>query len=172
MSNPEDSAAFDQHAYRRALGGFGTGVALVAADDRDGRSHGLVINSLTSVSLHPPIMLWCLANASNAFPVFTDCVAFSVNILRSGDEAVAKQFSRKGDRILPPEQICRMETGAPVLCAAVASLDCRMRLRQPMGDHEVIYGDVVAYRAEHGVDALGFFRGQYVTLKSGEPGAS
>jgi len=41
-----------------------------------------------------------------------------------------------------------------------------------MGDHEVIYGDVVAYRAEHGVDALGFFRGQYVTLKSGEPGAS
>ena len=63
-----------------------------------------------------------------------------------------------------------METGAPVLAAAVASLDCRMRLRQPMGDHEVIYGDVVAYRADPGVDALGFFRGQYVTLKSGDAG--
>ena len=39
---------------------------------------------------------------------------------------------------------------------------------RPMGDHEVIYGDVVAYRGDPGVDALGFFRGKFVTLKSGE----
>lgn len=161
-------SGFDSLAYRRALGGFGTGVALVAAHDDQGRAHGLIINSLTSVSLDPPIMLWCLSNSSAAFDVFTNCSAFSLNILRSGDESVAKQFSRRGDRIIPPSQICTMETGAPVLSAAVASLDCRMRLRQPMGDHEVIYGDVVAYRGDHGVDALGFFRGQYVTLKSGE----
>jgi flavin reductase (DIM6/NTAB) family NADH-FMN oxidoreductase RutF len=167
MTEDSASSAFDSHAYRRALGGFGTGVALVAAHDSDGRAHGLIVNSLTSVSLHPPIMLWCLANACAAFNVFTDAPAFSMNILRSGDEAVAHQFSRRGDRIIPPDQICTMETGAPVLTAAVASLDCRMRLRQPMGDHEVIYGDVVAYRADPGVDALGFFRGQYVTLKSG-----
>jgi flavin reductase (DIM6/NTAB) family NADH-FMN oxidoreductase RutF len=167
MTEDSASSAFDSLAYRRALGGFGTGVALVAAHDRDGRAHGLIVNSLTSVSLHPPIMLWCLANGCAAFDVFTSASTFSVNILRSGDEAVAHQFSRRGDRIIPPDQICTMETGAPVLAAAVASLDCRLHLRQPMGDHEVIYGDVVAYRADPGVDALGFFRGQYVTLKSG-----
>jgi flavin reductase (DIM6/NTAB) family NADH-FMN oxidoreductase RutF len=167
MTDDSDSSAFDAHAYRRALGGFGTGVALVAAYDRHGRAHGIIVNSLTSVSLHPPIMLWCLANSRAAFDVFTNAPAFSMNILRSGDEAVAHRFSRSGDRILTPEQVCTMETGAPVLAAAVASLDCRLRLRQPMGDHEVIYGDVVAYRGDPGVDALGFFRGQYVTLKSG-----
>lgn len=172
MSDRLEIEVFDQLAYRRALGGFGTGVALVAADDAEGRSHGLIINSLTSVSLDPPIMLWCLANASAAFEVFTNCSAFSLNILRSGDEAVVQRFSRKGDRILTPDQICRMETGAPVLAAAVASLDCRMRLRQPMGDHEVIYGDVAAYRVDVEVDALGFFRGRYVTLKSSEPDIS
>jgi flavin reductase (DIM6/NTAB) family NADH-FMN oxidoreductase RutF len=165
--NEDPLEGFDSLAYRRALGGFGTGVALVAADDDQGRSHGMIINSLTSVSLHPPIVLWCLANASNAFHVFTKCPSFSLNILRSADEGVAQKFSRRGDRILAPDQICRMETGAPVLAAAIASLDCRIRLRQPMGDHEVIYGDVAAYRAEIG-DALGFFRGQYVTLKAGE----
>jgi flavin-dependent trigonelline monooxygenase, reductase component len=163
-----EGSGFDSLAYRRALGGFGTGVALVAAYDSQGRAHGLIVNSLTSVSLNPPIMLWCLANGSAAFHVFTDCPAFSLNILRSGDQGVARQFSRRGDRIIPPGQICTMETGAPVLAAAVASLDCRMRLRQPMGDHEVIYGDVIAYRGDPGVDALGFFRGQYVTLKAGE----
>ena len=164
--NPE---SFDSMAYRRALGGFGTGVALVAAYDAQGQAHGMIINSLTSVSLNPPIMLWCLANSSNAFGVFTNAAAFSLNILRSDDHEVAQRFSKKGDRIIPPDQVCTMDTGAPVLKAAVASLDCRIRLRQPMGDHEVIYGDVVAYRGDHGVDALGFFRGKYVTLKSGTP---
>lgn len=165
MTEPDNPSQFDPKAYRSALGGFGTGVALVAAHDANGQAHGLIINSLTSVSLDPPIMLWCLANTSNAFSVFTNAPAFSLNILRSDDHDVAHRFSRRGDRIIPPEQICTMETGAPVLAEAVASLDCRMRLRQPMGDHEVIYGDVVAYRADAGVDALGFFRGRFVTLK-------
>lgn len=100
-------------------------------------------------------MLWCLANTSNAFRVFTQCEAFSLNILRSDDHDVAQRFSCRGDRIIPPEQVCTMDTGAPVLTEALASLDCRMRLRQPMGDHEVIYGDVISYRAQHGADALG-----------------
>ena len=143
-------------------------MALVAARDEAGNAHGMIINSLTSVSLHPPIVLWCLANSSAAFKVFTEAPAFSLNILRSDDAEVAQRFSRKGDRVIPPEQICTMESGAPVLTAAVASLDCRLRLRQPMGDHEVIYGDVVAYRADPGVDALGFFRGRFVTLRSGD----
>jgi len=172
MSEPETPSSFDPKAYRSALGGFGTGVALVAAHDAEGRAHGMIINSLTSVSLDPPIMLWCLANSSNAFGVFTNCPAFSINILRSDDHGVAHRFSRRGDRIIPSEQVCTMETGAPVLAEAVASLDCRMRLRQPMGDHEVIYGDVVAYRADPGVDALGFFRGRFVTLSLGEQGDS
>jgi flavin reductase (DIM6/NTAB) family NADH-FMN oxidoreductase RutF len=170
MANEADnSGAFDPLAFRRALGGYGTGVALVAAHDAEGQAHGMIINSLTSVSLNPPIMLWCLGNSSNAFPVFTNAAAFSLNILRSDDHEVAQRFSRKGDRIIPPDQVCTMETGAPVLKAAVASLDCRTRLRQPMGDHEVIYGDVVTYRVDHGVDALGFFRGRFMTLKSDKP---
>ena len=82
---------FDPKAYRSALGGFGTGVALVAARDAEGRAHGMIINSLTSVSLHPPIMLWCLANTSNAFQVFTQCEAFSLNILRSDDHDIAQR---------------------------------------------------------------------------------
>ena len=166
MSGADIPSDFDARAYRSALGGFGTGVALVAARDAAGNAHGMIINSLTSVSLHPPIMLWCLAHSSAAFGVYTEATAFSLNILRSDDAEVAQRFSRPGDRIIPADQVTTMETGAPVLVAAVASLDCRMRLRQPMGDHEVIYGDVLAYRADAGVDALGFFRGRFVTLKS------
>jgi flavin reductase (DIM6/NTAB) family NADH-FMN oxidoreductase RutF len=164
MAENGAEAGFDDRAYRRALGGFGTGVALVAAEDGEGLVHGLIINSLTSVSLHPPIILWCLVDTCQAFSVFTDCPAFSINILGHDDQALAHQFSRRGDRIIPPDQLVRMETGAPVLAAAVASLDCRVRKHERVGDHEVIYGDVAAYRAAREGDALGYFRGRYVKL--------
>ncbi len=131
MNEPDAPSGFDPRDYRRALGGFGTGVALVAAHDANGRAHGMIINSMTSVSLHPPIMLWCLANASAVFNIYTQATAFSLNILRSDDEEVAQSFSRKGDRIIPPEHVSTMETGAPVLNSALVSLDCRMRLGSP-----------------------------------------
>jgi flavin reductase (DIM6/NTAB) family NADH-FMN oxidoreductase RutF len=155
---------FDPAAYRRALGGFGTGVALVAAHDAEGRAHGLIINSLTSVSLHPPVMLWCLGDQCAAFSVFTGCTAFTLNILGAEDEPLARQFSRRGDRIIPPEQIMTMETGAPALAAALSSIDCRMRSHQSVGDHEVIFGDVAAYRTSAADEALGYFQGRYVRL--------
>ncbi len=168
MTDIGADAGFDELAYRRALGGFGTGVALVAAEDDAGRAHGLIINSLASVSLHPPIVLWCLGTSCAAFRVFTDCPSFSINILGAEDEALARQFSRRGDRIIPPDQLVRMETGAPVLAAGVASLDCRVRTHDRVGDHEVIYGDVAAYRAAPAGDALGYFRGRYVKLSLGD----
>ncbi len=159
---------FDPMAYRRALGGFGTGVALVAAHDSEGRAHGLIINSLTSVSLHPPVMLWCLGTQCAAFDVFTTCASFTLNILGAGDEPLARQFSRRGDRIIPPDQIVIMETGAPALAAALSSIDCRMRSHQLVGDHEVIFGDVAAYRTSEAAEALGYFQGRYVRLSHGD----
>ena len=155
---------FDPMAYRRALGGFGTGVALVAAFDGQGRAHGLIINSLTSVSLHPPVMLWCLGVQCAAFDVFTGCSAFTLNILGAEDEPLARQFSRRGDRIIQPDQVVTLETGAPALAAAVSTIDCRMRSHQLVGDHEVIFGDVAAFRTSPAAEALGYFQGRYVRL--------
>lgn len=167
MPDIPDAEEFDLLDYRRALGGFGTGVALVAARDADGRAHGLIINSFTSVSLKPPVVLWCLNDSCAAFEVFAHSEAFTVNILDSRGEDLARQFSRRGDRIIPEGQIRSMSTGAPAIADAVTSLDCRMRQRLRVGDHEVIFGDVAAYSAEPEGDALGYFRGRFVRLSAG-----
>lgn len=164
MSQRAPDNAFDSTAYRRTLGGFGTGVALAAAFDRQGRAHGLIVNSLTSVSLDPPIVLWCLASGSSALDVYTKCDAFSLNILAADFEDHVAQFSARGDRIIPDDLIETLSTGAPVLSGAVAVLDCQMRSRQQEGDHEVIFGDVAAFRSAPESDALGFFRGRFFTL--------
>lgn len=156
----------DPIAYRRALGVFGTGVALVAARDGQGRAHGLIINSLASVSLAPPIVLWCIAETSAVFDVYTQCPVFSINILGHGEEELCRQFSRPGDRIVPEDLLETFATGAPVLRRAAANLDCRLMRHEPVGDHEVIYAEVAAFRADPHIDALGFFRGRYVTLSA------
>ena len=170
MSPGAADNAFNSTAYRQTLGGFGTGVALAAAFDRQGRAHGLIVNSLTSVSLDPPIVLWCLASASSAFEVYTQCDAFSLNILGVDFEDHVPRFSARGDRIIPDELIETLSTGAPVLTGAVAVLDCTLRSRQQEGDHEVIFGDVAAFRSAPEADALGFFRGRFFTLTGEEEG--
>ena len=166
MSSDAINTTFDSTTYRKTLGGFGTGVALAAAYDTSGRAHGMIINSLTSVSLDPPIVLWCLAGASGAYDVYTKCDAFSLNILGIDFEDHIARFSARGDRIIPEEFVDQLTTGAPILKGAVVNLDCTLRSRQTMGDHEVIFGDVVAYRSAPDLDALGFFRGKYFTLAS------
>lgn len=168
MTQTAPDTAFNSTAYRKTLGGFGTGVALAAAYDKDGRAHGLIVNSLTSVSLDPPIVLWCLASASSAFEVYTQCDAFSLNILGADFEDHVPRFSARGDRIIPDALIETLSTGAPVLSDAVAVLDCKLRSRQQEGDHEVIFGDVAAFRSSPEADALGFFRGRFVTLTAGQ----
>ncbi len=170
MPSDAPDNAFNSTAYRKTLGGFGTGVALAAAYDAKGRAHGMIINSLTSVSLDPPIVLWCLATTSSAFPIYTGCKAFSLNILAADFEDHLPRFVASGDRIIPDELVETLATGAPVLSGAVAVLDCHMRSRQCEGDHEVIFGDVAAFRSAPESDALGFFRGRYFTLTADEGG--
>ena len=168
MPSDAPDNAFNSAAYRKTLGGFGTGVALAAAYDSQGRAHGMIVNSLTSVSLDPPIVLWCLASSSSAFGIYTNCSAFSLNILAADFEDHVPRFAASGDRIIPDDLVETMTTGAPVLAGAVAVLDCRLRSRQSEGDHEVIFGDVAAYRSAPQADALGFFRGRFVTLIADE----
>ena len=168
MPSDVSDNAFNSTAYRKTLGGFGTGVALAAAYDSQGRAHGMIVNSLTSVSLDPPIVLWCLASSSSAFEVYTSCAAFSLNILAADFEDHIPRFAASGDRIIPDDLVETLTTGAPVLAGAVSVLDCRLRSRQCEGDHEVIFGDVAAYRSVPESDALGFFRGRYFTLTADE----
>ncbi|MEM8920552.1 MAG: flavin reductase family protein [Pseudomonadota bacterium] len=164
MASDQAVNSFDEAGFRRALGCFGTGVALVAADDDDGLAHGLTVNSFTSVSLDPPIILWCLDEGSAAYAVFADAETFSVNILCAGSQDVSKRFSMEGDRTLAANEVHRLATGAPVLTGALASFDCHVKWRQKAGDHLVLFGGVDAFeRLEEG-EGLGYFRGGYTTL--------
>ena len=144
--------------YRRALGSFATGVTVVTAEDGEG-AMGLTVNSFTSVSLEPRLVLWCLDDICDRRHVFHNAARFAVNVLAAEDHEHSRRFSRGAGR-LEVSEMERGETGVPLLKGALARFECEARERIQMGDHQIIVGEVMAFGAQDG-DGLVFFRGRY-----------
>ena len=148
----------DNITYRRALGAFPTGVALIAANGPHGPL-GIIVNSFTSVSLKPRLVLWCLGVQSDRYGVFSAAERWSVNVLSADQQAISQRFARAGSTEGDGAAF-RHHPYAPVLEGALTTLVCRTLERSTLGDHLVIVGEVEAFETCDG-DALTYFRGRY-----------
>lgn len=158
LEPPPEHPVADTAAYRRALGAFATGVCVVTADSEAGPL-GITINSFTSVSLTPRLVLWCLDERSDRWPVFAAAETFAIHVLPSSDKALASRFA-KGVSVLQPDEFVRPQAGPPCLPEAVMRLQCETHERIQMGDHLIIVGRVVRFD-DTGGEALTYFRGRY-----------
>ncbi len=156
---------------RRTMGHFATGVTVVTARDRAGRAFGTTANSLTSVSLEPPLLLVCLTHGSETLAAIRDAGRFGVNVLRAGQRDLSDRFARPADARTWFGVRSHVSDGIPVLDDALASLECELHDAVEAGDHHVVFGRVLA--ADHIDDEpapLLYFRGRYAAI-GGEPPA-
>lgn len=162
MTNSTDdrNSDFDSEKFRRALGCFATGIAVVTSVDDDGGPIGMTVNSFNSVSLDPPLVLWSIANDSTRYEQFMNAKFFAVNILSEHQEDVSVRFATRGiDRFAGLE--CRSGVGGvPRLPDYAACFECETELRHEGGDHTIIVGRVLAFD-DHATDPLIFYRGHY-----------
>jgi len=163
LEPPPEHPTPDAVAYRRALGAFATGVCVVTADSDQGPL-GLTVNSFTSVSLEPRLILWCLDERSERWPAFAAAPRFAVHVLPAGDRDKAARFAR-GVALLGEGEFERRDEGPPCLPEALARFECAAHQRIQMGDHMIIIGRVEAFSAAEG-DALTFWRGRYGRLEN------
>jgi 4-hydroxyphenylacetate 3-hydroxylase, reductase component len=155
----------DTRDFRHALGCFPTGVCLVTARGPAGTQHGMTINSFSSVSLEPPMVLWSLARSASSAAVFRDAEYFAINVLAARDAEVSSHFGRPGE-----DKFARFADrfqagldGLPLLRGAVASFECHRRHRYYGGDHIIVIGVVERY--VYGEEPpLVFNRGRYAEL--------
>lgn len=145
-------------AFRRAMGAFATGVTVVTAA-RGERLSGITVNSLTSVSLRPRLLLWCLGDQSERYDHFANAEIWGVTVLGAEDLALAHRFARAETETLAQDEAV-LFSGAPVLRCGVAHFACRTHDRRIAGDHLIIVGEVAGFRVQAG-PALTFFRGRY-----------
>ncbi|MGQ0532456.1 MAG: flavin reductase family protein [Caulobacteraceae bacterium] len=148
-----------EQAYRRAIGAFATGVTVVTALGADGALSGMTVNSLTSLSLEPRLLMWCLGDQSARYDIFADAPAWGVTVLAGGAEATARRFSVAETQGVEADE-AEMFAGVPVLRSGLAHLVCRTHDKISAGDHLIIIGAVIDMRERPG-EALTFFRGGY-----------
>jgi flavin reductase (DIM6/NTAB) family NADH-FMN oxidoreductase RutF len=171
MSDLEDelehsAATFDQARMRQIMGHFATGVTIVTALDGD-EPVGLTAQSFTSLSLDPPLILFCPGKSSSTYPRIRNAGAFVVNILGEAQEAICRTFAVSGgDKFAEALWSPSDATGAPVLDDVLAWVDCRLEEEHDAGDHIIVVGRVVDLSVEQEGKPLLFYRGGFGTFEA------
>lgn len=154
----------DPATYRRVLGQFATGVAVVTGSDQ-GRPAGLTVNSFSSVSLDPPLVGFYAGARSTTWPRIAPSGRFCVNVLAEHQEDVGKAFAApKADRY-GRVRWNWSDGGCPVLDDVAAWIECRTEMVVPAGDHLLVLGRVQALAAAHARPLI-VLHGRYRRLAS------
>jgi 3-hydroxy-9,10-secoandrosta-1,3,5(10)-triene-9,17-dione monooxygenase reductase component len=156
----------DPDEFRRVLGHLATGVTVLTAYGEEGPV-GMAANSVASVSLDPPLILFCPAKSSTTWPSLRAAGSFCVNVMAGHHEELTRRFALKdADRFSGLDYLER-PTG-PALEDAVAWVECSLRDEHDAGDHTIVIADVLAMDAFEERAPLVFFRGRYGTFVAPE----
>lgn len=150
----------DARHLRHALARFVTGVAVVTAAGPQGAPLGLTINSFSSVSLEPPLVLWSLSCRSSQRAGFLAASHFAINVLGVAQQDISARFagpleSRFGGLDWQPGL-----GGAPLLAGCIASFECAAAGHMPAGDHVLMFGQVERFQHRPGLPLV-FFASRY-----------
>ena len=152
--------SMDKRHFRSVLGKFATGVTIITTIENQ-HPKGITANSFTSVSLEPPLVLFCLGKESTNFQAFNVANFFAVNILSNEQTALSNRFAAyDGDRF-DGVNWKNWETGAPILDGAIAAIDCIRKKLIDAGDHIIILGEVLRAEKLSEQDPLIYFNGKY-----------
>ena len=165
MSKTGTVNLFDSTTFRKALGHFPTGVAIVTTRSSDGRPVGLTINSFSSLSLDPPLVMWSLANRSASLSIFNECNYFAINVISQAQTDAALGFANPNvkDKFALVSHADGQE-GVPLIDDCVATFVCENYRQYEGGDHTIFIGKVVRHNAITEQEPAVFHRGQFTRL--------
>jgi 3-hydroxy-9,10-secoandrosta-1,3,5(10)-triene-9,17-dione monooxygenase reductase component len=152
--------------FKRVMSRYPTGVVVVAAS-YDGKPYGMAVNSFTSVSLDPMLLMFCANRSSSTWPRLRAAGRFAVSVLSAEQESTCRVFATKGADRFATLSWSYNRSGQPVLDHAIAWLDCAIDNVMPGGDHDIVLGRVLDVDDRPDGDPLVFHRGAFVSLRAG-----
>lgn len=159
--------SIDGKLFRNVMGSFATGVTVVTTEDSEQNPYGVTVNSFTSVSLNPPLVLVCLDKGLNGLEAFLESRRFAVNVLAEDQELVSTHCATRGtDR----GECVTLQgiSGIPVIENPLALIECELRDTFPGGDHLILLGEVIHLALSPSIEErapLLFYRGRYAGLR-------
>lgn len=149
----------DPGTFRRILGHFATGIVVVTAHNTE--PIGMTCQSFSSVSLDPPLVMFCPARSSQTWPRIRAVGIFAINILAADQEAICRKFAVSGTDKFAGVPWSPGVTGAPILAGVIAHIECRLEAVMAGGDHDIVTGRPLYVGEGPGFEPLLFFRSQY-----------
>jgi len=153
----------DERSFRKALGCFATGVTVVTTADAQGQPVGVTVSAFSSLSLEPPLVLFCLDKRTKSLDAFRSG-HFAVHVLREDQRQVSIQFASRQDDKWNNIDFTTNEFGVPVMSNCLARLECGLHEMIEGGDHVIFVGKVHALEHQTGGQPLLYFRGAYANL--------
>ena len=149
----------DATVFKSALGRWASGVSVITTRDATGAPVGITASSFASLSLEPPLVLFCLGLDSTGREAFVAAPGFTVHLLAAQQEALSARFAtRGGDKFVGLEH--GEGTWGPLLPGCLAALECRTHAQLPGGDHIIMVGAVERVTVADGEPLL-YFQGNY-----------
>jgi flavin reductase (DIM6/NTAB) family NADH-FMN oxidoreductase RutF len=146
--------------FRQVMGNFATGITVITTRDANGKPYGLTVNSFTSVSLDPVLVLVCLDNRLSGLRAFKDSERFGVSILSEHQEELSRMFAKK-DTERPSGIYFEGKLGMPLLQNSLAVMECKTVEVYAGGDHQIFLGEVENAEVMQPDHPLLYFRGKY-----------
>lgn len=156
---PPASDHVEPFTLRRTMGRFTTGVAVVTTADDE--PHGMTVNSLTSVSLDPPLILVSLTNGARTTNAVATTGTFAVSILSSRQEEIAMRFARRGQDHFAGLPLEYGNHRIPIVPGAMAHVECDVEQEISAGDHTLFLGRAIATCDRDG-EPLVFHGGRFI----------
>jgi flavin reductase (DIM6/NTAB) family NADH-FMN oxidoreductase RutF len=154
-----------RRAFRDTLGQFATGVTILTTLSAAGEPIGMTVNSFSSLSLDPPLILWSVAKTATGFGNFQVGEPFAVNMMSHDQQALSLQMAKSSGDKFQGVAYVRGMGGVPLLTDCVAHLECITEARYPGGDHEIVIGRVRRLFNIGGAPLL-FYRGKFQLLQA------
>ena len=173
MKPPEDTRAWLEgwghtstlgpRELRTIFGSFLTGVTVIATRDTNGQALAFTANSFTSVSIEPPLVLFCLRKAASSHEAFISSESFAVSVLCDSQKDMSLLFSTPAKKSGSVFQTDLPQDWPPIIAGSLSAIVCQRRNVFDGGDHSIVLGEVLHARSEHG-DPLGYFRGAFTQI--------
>lgn len=160
--------AVDPRQFRNALGSFATGITVVTGSMPDGPLTGVTVSAFASLSLDPPLVLFCLGQQAQCRPAFAKGRPFAVNMLSELQKDLSIHFAAKNSDKFQGMRFTSGKNGAPLLPNCLAHLECQCTDVLDGGDHLIVIGLVTDLDYAQAGQPLLYYRGSYATLHDGE----
>ncbi len=156
---------FDSRQFRDAMGSFATGVTVVTSTSKNGSPMGITVNSFSSVSLDPPLVLFCLGYEGNHCREFIESGQYAIHILAEDQGELCQRFASPIENRFEGVEYRKGSGGdAPVFDGSIAVIECRQQQLIEAGDHMIFLCNVTDLEVNMEKKPLLYYRGGFPEL--------